>query len=505
MPANSKRTDTKSSRSREPDTTSSQLKVPKASAGRSGSRKKSWEPKWKAVDEAAVEPEAAARKQLKSGNALEVQAESKGTSEPEAAKATDHRPETGATDQSTVKMALVEPQTGVQRIASNLLEAPKAARSAVEGQVVYFNQKVTEPIKFGALSVYAASLEKASVALQKFEPYIAKVQNGVAIVIGRIGKQVVVVQARISDVGTTIQVRTLESLNGARTFIEGYTTPLKSRVSNLRSVTAAKVDRIYVSFEDGIVHARAVVDQRVLHLQTKVSETFVYKKLSSVWQSAMETTSNLVAKVFEVVSNVYAKAITDVRLVYCRMHNGFCQIMCQVNDRLVLVKVNILEQRSVAKLARALTDVKLRINGATEAVKAKTVEAGANIRSIASNPSAQATAAGAIALGSGAGATGLVAGGAMGAVCAVPAAFFTFGLSIPVGMAVGAGSGFCVGGSIGLISGGAVGYKAHKEKAAIGDRVSGALAKAKECKEMAQGATCSLAQRVGKMGGTAFA
>merc|ERR1712051_712405 len=63
-----------------------------------------------------------------------------------------------------------------------------------------------------------------------------------------------------------------------------------------------------------------------------------------------------------------------------------------------------------------------------------------------------------------------VAGGAVGAAVGVPAALFTFGLSIPacatVGAVVGGGTGATLCGATGLVGGGTVGYLgyAHKEE-----------------------------------------
>merc|ERR1712060_903287 len=77
---------------------------------------------------------------------------------------------------------------------------------------------------------------------------------------------------------------------------------------------------------------------------------------------------------------------------------------------------------------------------------------------------------GAATLGTAGGVTGLVAGGAVGAAVGVPAALFTFGLSIPVcatvGAVVGGGTGATVCGTTGLVGGGAAGYLgyAHKEE-----------------------------------------
>merc|ERR1712151_1068661 len=104
------------------------------------------------------------------------------------------------------------------------------------------------------------------------------------------------------------------------------------------------------------------------------------------------------------------------------------------------------------------------------------------------------------------GAAGLVAGGVTGAACALPAAFLTFGLSIPVGAAIGAGAGLCVGtaagGTAGLVTGGVAGYSTHKHKEDIGKGLGGALSKAREYKNLARAGAMRV---IGHTGGTAFA
>merc|ERR1711933_88490 len=94
---------------------------------------------------------------------------------------------------------------------------------------------------------------------------------------------------------------------------------------------------------------------------------------------------------------------------------------------------------------------------------------------IAGNPHVQVMAAGATggaaALGTVGGATGAVGGGVVGAAVGVPAALFTFGLSIPicatVGAAIGGGTGATVGGTTGFVSGGAVGHYGYKNREGI--------------------------------------
>merc|ERR1711870_215573 len=95
----------------------------------------------------------------------------------------------------------------------------------------------------------------------------------------------------------------------------------------------------------------------------------------------------------------------------------------------------------------------------------------------AADPQVQVTGASAIVgagtLGAVGGGAGLVGGGAIGAAVGVPAALFTFGMSVPlcatVGAVVGGSTGVTVGGTTGLVTGGAAGYNAYAHKEGIID------------------------------------
>lgn len=78
-----------------------------------------------------------------------------------------------------------------------------------------------------------------------------------------------------------------------------------------------------------------------------------------------------------------------------------------------------------------------------------------------------ATAGGAITLGTAGGAFGLASGVVVGSAVGVVPALFTFGLSIPVGGAIGGGTGLCAGTLIGGTSGGAAGLTAYKYRVQI--------------------------------------
>merc|ERR1712039_958984 len=118
--------------------------------------------------------------------------------------------------------------------------------------------------------------------------------------------------------------------------------------------------------------------------------------------------------------------------------------------------------------------------------------ASAKAKLAAKDPTTRATVmsatGGAVALGASGGATGLVAGGAAGAALGVVPAIFTFGLSIPIGAAIGSGAGgvvgTTVGGVCGLVGGGTIGYSV-KERESIGE-------KAMACKDYARSLTARL-------------
>lgn len=82
----------------------------------------------------------------------------------------------------------------------------------------------------------------------------------------------------------------------------------------------------------------------------------------------------------------------------------------------------------------------------------------------------------AVAGGAGTGAVGVVAGGIAGGLAGIPAALFTFGLSIPIGAIAGAAAGGSVGvatgSSVGAAVGGTVGYKGYVHRADVSEAIS---------------------------------
>jgi hypothetical protein len=100
-------------------------------------------------------------------------------------------------------------------------------------------------------------------------------------------------------------------------------------------------------------------------------------------------------------------------------------------------------------------------------------------KEIANNQRVQVTAASA----AGGAAVGGVGGGAVGAgagaLVGLPAALFTFGLSIPVCATVGGAMGATAGATTGAAAGGAAGYTGHKYKKEISDNARSLFGKAR--------------------------
>lgn len=109
--------------------------------------------------------------------------------------------------------------------------------------------------------------------------------------------------------------------------------------------------------------------------------------------------------------------------------------------------------------------------GAAGAAAAKALGLGAEVRAIVSDRQVQVTATaatgGAIVLGTGGGAVGMVAGSALGAAWGLIPAMLTFGLSVPLCATVCGGAGLCtgtaIGGAAGLVSGAAAGFALSPE------------------------------------------
>lgn len=117
---------------------------------------------------------------------------------------------------------------------------------------------------------------------------------------------------------------------------------------------------------------------------------------------------------------------------------------------------------------------------AIAAAKQKATQLATDAHQLAKTKSFQTTAAsaagGAVTFGTAGGAAGLATGTVLGAIAGMPAALFTFGLSIPVTAAIGGTCGLvtgaAAGGTVGAVGSGAVGYGAYLKRDEIATALS---------------------------------
>jgi len=298
--------------------------------------------------------------------------------------------------------------------------------------------------------------------------------------------------------------------------------------TNLENVIASRVEQVNISFRNGVIRVKGLTGERIALLQVKLSEVVGAFRLMALTNmtGTKQAVADLTAKVLDIAAQAYGKAQDTMRPLASKTIDGFLYVACQVKDKVLVMRfkvdelVNLVKSKAIDMSKETLDALAVKCSAgkitalqAFETAKAKAseaaIEVSANGRSLASNPRARVTAAsaagGAAVLGASGGAAGIMAGGAIGAVCAVPAAFFTFGLSIPVGIALGAGSGLCLGtaagGTAGLVTGGAAGYGAHTAHMHKDEIAS----KAKEYKGIATASSRKLREQIMASTGSTFA
>eukprot|EP00928_Gymnodinium_smaydae_P005000 TRINITY_DN1171_c0_g2_i1.p1 TRINITY_DN1171_c0_g2~~TRINITY_DN1171_c0_g2_i1.p1 ORF type:complete len:600 (-),score=108.61 TRINITY_DN1171_c0_g2_i1:336-2135(-) len=144
--------------------------------------------------------------------------------------------------------------------------------------------------------------------------------------------------------------------------------------------------------------------------------------------------------------------------------NGFVSARTSIGDTLVHMRARLdaIRGDTSSKIIQTYAGARAAISRARTKAVEKAKEAASLSKAAATKrPVASSAAGGAVIVGTGGAATGLVVGSVSGAVCALPLALFTFGLSIPVGAMVGGGTGAAVGatagGAAGAVGGSAVG------------------------------------------------
>merc|ERR1712048_144796 len=111
--------------------------------------------------------------------------------------------------------------------------------------------------------------------------------------------------------------------------------------------------------------------------------------------------------------------------------------------------------------------MKKKATSVSRRTTSKASELRSGVKNAVSEPSFQVTAASAVGGSMVLGTAGLATGATVGAAVGLVPAIFTFGLSIPVGAALGGSIGATTGGTVGFGTGGALGYGIYTKRAEI--------------------------------------
>jgi len=140
------------------------------------------------------------------------------------------------------------------------------------------------------------------------------------------------------------------------------------------------------------------------------------------------------------------------------------------------------------KVAEGTASAKVSAAHMVGVAKDTASDVASTITEKAKDPTTQVTVAsaagGGVLLGSGGAATGLVAGGVLGGLAGLLPAILTFGLSIPIGAAIGAtcgaATGATVGGASGVAMGGVAGYGTYTNREAIRSKTEDLVGKVQD-------------------------
>jgi len=169
---------------------------------------------------------------------------------------------------------------------------------------------------------------------------------------------------------------------------------------------------------------------------------------------------------------IKTKAKTNYDTALLKIEDAKKHVLAHKNNAMQKFNIQAIKDRASRAMLTAQKEAELRKGQ----IKAKI-----------SDPQFQKTSAaaagGAVVGGTTGAGTGAVVGGTVGAAVGIPAAIFTFGLSIPVCAVIGGGVGLCTGGTVGTTVGavgGAAGYKAYENRAEIEKNAKGRMLKLKE-------------------------
>jgi hypothetical protein len=306
------------------------------------------------------------------------------------------------------------------------------------------------------LQQWQASLKMVTLYLAPIvEPTITYVRGGYTFALGRVGDMALSVQGK----GENIKNSILQTYARTRLLIIDASRPVLARVSEITSPVISKIC-------DGLGRCRIAIKDGFLTIKGRVADMVVHIRLR--------------------LSDACRTIVQTLGTSYAALRDGSKLVVNTVGDRAIYI---------VARATDAVADAYSIAERQSKTVKAKVAQ---TLKDDCFKASSGSAFVGAAACGASGGATGFVTGGAVGAALGLVPAVFTFGLSIPIGAAIGSGTGLCVGavtgGTVGFVGGGAAGYGARKHKAEIGTKLT-------ECKEFMKNKKTAI--YIGATGGTA--
>eukprot|EP00927_Polykrikos_kofoidii_P013470 TRINITY_DN15873_c1_g2_i1.p1 TRINITY_DN15873_c1_g2~~TRINITY_DN15873_c1_g2_i1.p1 ORF type:complete len:577 (-),score=89.85 TRINITY_DN15873_c1_g2_i1:421-2151(-) len=306
---------------------------------------------------------------------------------------------------------------------------------------------VLHPFTVHVHHAYSLSVDKLRPAVH---PYVVQGRRGVAYISGTIDKMFVCVKAN----GDRARERALASFRGVQASLGGKLSQGKANLTSTVHASKTEVLQLPTLF-------RIKVRDGVLFLRCRVWDTSVLIKtsMSATASRAMETLSLSYAAVEG--GCLYAMGTVEGVTVRCR-----AQIV-ETGTRVTVQAWSMIDRpRSDITLATGLIHEK----AASLVSRARCIAADAGVQAVA-----KSATGGAVILGTTGGVAGLMTGGFVGATVGVVPALFTFGLSIPLGAAIGGGAGLCVGtvagGSAGFFGGGVAAYGARTGGLQVANRV----------------------------------
>jgi len=382
-------------------------------------------------------------------------------------------------------------------------------------------------------------------------PLVAKVVDGVVSIQGTIGDTRIAVQARASQTWSTVSDKASVAHQAVDARVRPPCVWASSRVLSAKDALLCTLQPHWIRAHNGFLYVQTTIGNTLVRVKVSADSIIapVLLALARVQGAVSGYTAPLLAKavaLYDVVKTqflyalekgnamaAYTKAVVNgtvvavkaraatlrdhaqahLSLVYMKLKNGFIYMHALVGDKVVSVRISLtdLVYSLTAKASEFSAETRARVFTAKARIQDIAMNAAQLTKRTVTDRSVQVTAVGAVggaaSMGVSGGAAGLATGSVIGAACGLPAAFFTFGLSIPIAAAVGGATGLCAGavtgGAVGLVGGGATARTVHKHSDGIKGGAAGALNRASGYKlyvsQKAKGYTDSVAETTMRM------